>query len=68
MTTKQEDFCKRGFAVNTLAPLLLFFSSRGIVYKLKTYKLPIGSPTSKGKALVNLLPLKWRKNNSNNAI
>ena len=45
------------FAVNTLVPLL-FFSSRGIVYKLKTYRLPIGSPTSKGKALVNLLPLR----------
>ena len=57
MTTKQEDFVSEVFAVNTLAPLL-FFSSRGIVYKLKTYKLPIGSPTSKGKALVNLLPLR----------
>ena len=57
MTTKQEDFVNEVFAVNTLAPLL-FFSSRGIVYKLKTYKLPIGSPTSKGKALVNLLPLR----------
>ena len=57
MTTKQEDFVNEVFAVNTLAPLL-FFSSRGIVYRLKTYKLPIGSPTSKGKALVNLLPLR----------
>ncbi len=57
MTTKQEDFVSEVFVVNTLAPLL-FFSSRGIVYKLKTYKLPIGSPTSKGKALVNLLPLR----------
>ena len=37
---------------------LLFFSSQGLVYKIKTYKLPIGSPTSKGKALVNLLPLR----------
>jgi len=57
MTTKQEDFVSEVFAVNTLAALL-FFSSRGIVYRLKTYKLPIGSPTSKGKALVNLLPLR----------
>ncbi len=56
MTTKEEDFVNEVFVVNTLAPLL-FFSSRGIVYKIKTYKLPIGSPTSKGKALVNLLPL-----------
>ena len=57
MTTKQEDFVSEVFAVNTLVPLL-FFSSRGIVYKLKTYRLPLGSPTSKGKALVNLLPLR----------
>ncbi|MFL2660388.1 MAG: DNA gyrase subunit A [Alphaproteobacteria bacterium] len=57
MTTKQEDFVNEVFVVNTLSPLL-FFSSRGIVYKLKTYKLPVGSPTSKGKALVNLLPLR----------
>ena len=56
MTTKEEDFVNEVFVVNTLVPLL-FFSSRGIVYKIKTYKLPIGSPTSKGKALVNLLPL-----------
>ena len=56
MTTKEEDFVNEVFVVNTLMPLL-FFSSRGIVYKIKTYKLPIGSPTSKGKALVNLLPL-----------
>ena len=45
------------FVVNTLTPLL-FFSSMGIVYKLKTHKIPSGSPTSKGKALVNLLPLR----------
>ncbi len=56
MTTKEEDFVNDVFVVNTLTPLL-FFSSRGIVYKLKTYKIPQGSPTSKGKALVNLLPL-----------
>ena len=56
MTTKEEDFVNEVFVVNTLTPLL-FFSSMGIVYKLKTYKLPSGSPTSKGKALVNLLPL-----------
>jgi DNA gyrase subunit A len=37
---------------------MLFFSSTGIAYKLKVYKLPIGTPTSRGKALVNLLPLK----------
>jgi len=57
MTTKEEDFVNEVFVVNTLTPLL-FFSSQGLVYKMKTYKLPIGSPTSKGKALVNLLPLR----------
>ncbi len=57
MTTKEEDFVNEVFVVNTLTPLL-FFSSMGIVYKLKTHKIPIGSPTSKGKALVNLLPLR----------
>ncbi len=57
MTTKEEDFVNEVFVVNTLTPLL-FFSSMGIVYKLKTHKLPSGSPTSKGKALVNLLPLR----------
>jgi DNA gyrase subunit A len=57
MTTKEEDFVNEVFVVNTLTPLL-FFSSMGIVYKLKTHRLPSGSPTSKGKALVNLLPLR----------
>jgi len=57
MTTKEEDFVNEVFVVNSLTSLL-FFSSRGIVYKLKTYKIPVGSPTSKGKALVNLLPLR----------
>ena len=47
MTTKEEDFVNEVFVVNTHTPLL-FFSSRGLVYKIKTYKLPIGSPTSKG--------------------
>ncbi len=57
MTTKEEDFVNEVFVVNTHTPLL-FFSNKGIVYRIKTYKLPIGSPTSKGKALVNLLPLR----------
>ena len=57
MTTKEEDYVNKVFVVNTLTPLL-FFSSMGIVYKLKTYKIPSGSPTSKGKALVNILPLR----------
>lgn len=57
MSTKEEDFVNQVFVVNTLTPIL-FFSTRGIVYRLKTYKIPVGSPQSKGKALINLLPLK----------
>ena len=57
MSTKEEDFVNEVFVVNSLTSLL-FFSTRGIVYKLKAYKLPVGSPQSKGKALVNLLPLR----------
>ena len=56
MTTKEEDFVTRVFVANTHTPVL-FFSSKGIVYKMKVYKLPLGSPTSKGKPFVNLLPL-----------
>jgi len=44
------------FVSNTHVPIL-FFSDFGQVYKLKVWKLPLGSPTSKGKALINLLPL-----------
>jgi DNA gyrase subunit A len=36
---------------------VLFFSSRGIVYKEKVWRLPIGTPQSRGKALINMLPL-----------
>ncbi|MSO85235.1 MAG: DNA gyrase subunit A [Rhodospirillales bacterium] len=57
MATKEEDFVSQVFVASTHTPLL-FFSSTGIAYKLKVYKLPIGTPTSRGKALVNLLPLK----------
>jgi len=56
MSTREEDFVNEVFVTNSLTPLL-FFSSRGIVYRLKTYKLPVGSPVSRGKALINLLPL-----------
>ena len=56
MTTKDEDFVSDLFVANTHTALL-FFSTRGMVYKMKTYKLPMGNPTSRGKALVNLLPL-----------
>lgn len=56
MTTKEEDFVSRLFVASTHTPVL-FFSSKGLVYKMKVYKLPLGSPTSKGKPFINLLPL-----------
>jgi DNA gyrase subunit A len=56
MSTRDEDFVSQVFVVNTHTPVL-FFSSKGIVYMLKVYKLPLGSPTARGKAMINLLPL-----------
>ena len=56
MATKEEDFVTRLFVANTHTPIL-FFSSRGIVYKEKVWRLPIGTPQSRGKFLRNMLPL-----------
>ncbi len=56
MATREEDFVSRVYVVNTHTPVL-FFSSRGMVYKLKVYRLPLGKPQARGKAMVNLLPL-----------
>jgi len=56
MNTHEEDFVSQVFVVNTHTPVL-FFSSSGIVYKLKVYKLPLGTPQTLGKALINVLPL-----------
>jgi DNA gyrase subunit A len=56
MSTKDEDFVSDIFVASTHAPML-FFSSLGKAYKLKVYKLPLGNPQARGKALVNLLPL-----------
>ncbi|NNL19405.1 MAG: DNA gyrase subunit A, partial [Boseongicola sp.] len=56
MATKDEDFVTRLFVANTHTPIL-FFSSRGIVYKEKVWRLPIGTPTSRGKFLRNMQPL-----------
>ncbi len=56
MATKDEDFVSRLFVANTHTPIL-FFSSNGIVYKEKVWRLPLATPQSKGKALVNILPL-----------
>ncbi|RWX78217.1 DNA gyrase subunit A [Neorhizobium lilium] len=56
MATRDADFVTRLFVANTHTPVL-FFSSRGIVYKEKVWRLPIGTPQSRGKALINMLPL-----------
>jgi DNA gyrase subunit A len=56
MSTRDEDFVSKVFVCNTHTPML-FFSSRGIVYRMKVYRLPEGNPQSRGKALINLLPL-----------
>ncbi|MFN7038893.1 MAG: DNA topoisomerase (ATP-hydrolyzing) subunit A [Alphaproteobacteria bacterium] len=53
---REEDITTEVFVANTHAPVL-FFSNIGKVYKLKVYKLPIGTMQSKGKALVNIFPL-----------
>ena len=57
MSTREEDFVGQVYVVNTHTPLL-FFSTTGIAYTLKVYRLPLATPQARGKALVNLLPLK----------
>ncbi|HEV7372575.1 MAG TPA: DNA gyrase subunit A [Arenibaculum sp.] len=56
MALKAEDTVTDLFVASTHTPML-FFSSRGQVYKLKVYRLPLGTPQARGKALVNMLPL-----------
>jgi DNA gyrase subunit A len=56
MATREDDFVSYLFVANTHTPVL-FFSSRGLVYKLKVWRLPLGAPQARGKAFVNLLPL-----------
>jgi DNA gyrase subunit A len=56
MQTREEDFVSRLFVASTHTPVL-FFSSRGQVYKEKVWRLPIAAPNSRGKALINILPL-----------
>lgn len=56
MATRDEDFVSRLFVANTHTPVL-FFSSAGQVYKMKVWRLPIGEPQTRGKALINMLPL-----------
>ena len=61
MKTRDEDFVTRLFIANTHTPIL-FFTSAGIVHQLKCYKLPVTSPTSMGKAMINLLPISTDEN------
>ena len=56
MATKAEDAVTRVISASTHAPML-FFSSGGKVYRLKVWRLPIGAPTARGKAFVNLFPI-----------
>jgi len=56
MQTKEEDVITNLFVANTHTQLL-FFSTDGMVYKLKTWRLPQGGRTAKGKAIVNILPI-----------
>ncbi|MDB9957201.1 DNA gyrase subunit A [Candidatus Pelagibacter sp.] len=57
ITTRDEDSVVQTLSVNTRTSVL-FFSTEGLVYKIKTWKIPEGSTTSKGKSLFNILPLK----------
>ena len=56
MSTKEGDFLTKVFVCDTHTPVL-FFSTSGIVYRLKVYRLPEATPQGRGKALINLLPL-----------
>jgi DNA gyrase subunit A len=56
MQTREEDFVTRLFVASTHAPVL-FFSSHGRVYKEKVWRMPLAAPQSRGKALINILPL-----------
>ena len=56
MKTRDEDFVTRLFVTNTHTPIL-FFTSSGMVYQLKCYRLPEAAPQALGKAMVNLLPI-----------
>ncbi|MFO7308008.1 MAG: DNA gyrase subunit A [Pseudomonadota bacterium] len=56
MQTRDEDFVTRLFVASTHTPVL-FFSSRGQVYKEKVWRLPLAAPNARGKALINMLPL-----------
>jgi len=61
MQTREEDFVTRLFVASTHTPVL-FFSSRGQVYKEKVWRLPQAAPQARGKALINILPLDQGEN------
>ena len=56
MDTKSEDFVVRLFSASTHAPIL-FFSSKGLVYREKVWRLPLGDPRTKGRSIANILPI-----------
>ena len=57
ITTRNEDSVVQTLSVNTHTSVL-FFSTEGLVYRIKAWKIPVGSAASKGKSLFNILPLK----------
>ncbi|MDC0525129.1 DNA gyrase subunit A [Pelagibacteraceae bacterium] len=57
ISTRDEDFVVQIFTANTHTPVL-FFSTQGLVYKIKAHKIPEGTAISKGKSIFNILPLK----------
>ncbi len=57
ISTREEDFVIQIFTANTHTPVL-FFSTQGLVYKIKAHKIPEGTAASKGKSIFNILPLK----------
>ncbi len=61
MSMKDDDFISDLFVASTHTPIL-FFTSRGIVHRMKVYQIPLATPQSRGKALVNLLPLEKEEN------
>ena len=56
MATRDEDFVAQVFVANTHTPML-FFTTRGMAHMRKVYRLPLGTPQARGKALINLIPL-----------
>ena len=57
MSMRDEDFVDNIFVSNTHTPMV-FFSTDGIAYQMKVYRLPLASPNSLGKPIINMLPIK----------